>query len=92
MFLRSCATAILFAASASAAMAVCPPVVANGTAAEILAANSARTLCLQQELAAETRRRSYEFDLKALQRSIDQMQMQQRLNTIKPPSPPPLFP
>jgi long-subunit fatty acid transport protein len=83
--------AILFAAS-TAAMAACPPALANGTTAETLHANSLRMLCLQQELAADTAWRKYQFDLKAMQRSFDQMQLKQRLGTVVPAIPPPLFP
>ena len=90
MLSRFHTAAIILLASASSAVAACPTI-ATGTSAEIIAANSARVLCLQQELSAETDRRKFEFDLNTMQRSIDNIQLQQRLNSIPVYVPPPVM-
>lgn len=78
------AIVLAFAGPASAA---CPPSV-TGNTAEAIAANAQRLVCLQQELAATTRQQSYQLDLNQLKRSVDDLQLQQRLNTIPVYTPP----
>lgn len=73
----------------SGAMAACPPQT-GGTNAQEIAANQARIICLQEELADETRQRQVQFDLKAAERRLQDMQIQQRLDALPTYTPPPV--
>jgi hypothetical protein len=79
--------AILTAIAVVPAQAACPPGAVGNTAAEI-AAERQRILCLQRELAEDTARRRQQIEIDALNRSIQQMQMQQRLNALPVYQPP----
>jgi hypothetical protein len=79
--------AVLTAMGAVPAQAACPPGAVGNTAAEI-AAERQRVLCLQRELAEDTARRQQQIEIDALNRSIQQMQMQQRLNSLPVYQPP----
>ncbi len=72
------------------AQAACPPA-ATGSTAEQIEAERQRVLCLQRELAETTRSRQQRIEIDALNRSLLQMQLQQRLNALpvyQPPNPP----
>ena len=71
-------------------MAACPPEAPGTTAAEI-AANQARIVCLQNELAAETRLQKLEFDVQANERRLQDMQLQQRIQALPKYVPPPVY-
>ncbi|SEQ58500.1 hypothetical protein SAMN05428969_3608 [Devosia sp. YR412] len=74
----------------SGAMAACPPETGGTTAAEIQA-NQARVVCLQNELAAETRLKQLEFDVQSNQRQLQDLQLQQRLQAIPKFVPPVIY-
>ena len=78
---------------AAGAYAACPPAAA-GTTPEAIELNRQRVLCLQQDLSSETTRRKLEMDLKAMERSIQDLQLQRRLDSIPQFTPvqPPLLP
>lgn len=80
---------LILAFAAGGAMAACPPEAPGTTAAEI-AANQARIVCLQNELAAETRLRQMEFEIKANERRLQEMQLQQRIDALPKFVPPPV--
>lgn len=73
----------------SSAMAACPPQT-GGTTAQEIEANQARIVCLQNELASETRLRKLEFDLKAAERRSQGLQLQQRIDALPKYIPPPV--
>ena len=84
---------LAFGLCVGTAQAACPPAAPGDTAAEIQA-NSQRLVCLQNELAAETRQRNLQFQLDALQKSQQDLRLQRRLDAL-PPIPvyqPPVFP
>lgn len=70
-------------------MAACPPET-GGTTAEEIRANQARIVCLQNELAVETRLRKLEFDIRATERRLQDMQLQQRVDALPKYVPPPV--
>ena len=74
----------------SGVMAACPPEM-GGTTAEEIRANQARIVCLQNELSAETRLRKLEFDIKATERRLQDMQLQQRIDALPQYVPPPVY-
>ena len=80
--------AVLVLLTVPSAMAACRSEV-PGSTPEAIAANGQRLLCLQQELAAATTQRRYEFELKTLQNSIQTMQLQRRFDALPAPIPPP---
>jgi hypothetical protein len=63
------------------AQAACPPA-ASGTTAEAIHANSQRLICLQNEVAAATRQRQYELQLQQLTRSVQDLEIQRRLDAL----------
>ena len=81
--------AALLILSTSGAMAACPPQTGGSTAQEI-AANQARIVCLQNELASETRLRKLEFDVQAAERRSQDLQLQQRIDALPKYVPPPV--
>lgn len=74
----------------SAAMAACPPEM-GGTTAEEIRDNQARIVCLQNEVAAEARMRKLEFDIDAVERRLQDMQLQQRIDSLPKYVPPPVY-
>lgn len=64
-----------------AAQAACPPA-ASGTTAEAIHANSQRLICLQNEVAAATRQRQYELQIQQLTRSVQNLEIQRRLDAL----------
>lgn len=80
--LRPFAIAVMLLTGASASAYAACPSFAAGTSAEILKANELRIICLQQEAAAAANQQKYQMDLNALQRSIDTLQLQQRLDSV----------
>ena len=74
----------------SGAMAACPPET-GGTAAEEIRANQARIVCLQTELAAETRLQKLGFDIKESKRRIQDIQLRQRIDALPTYVPPPIY-
>jgi hypothetical protein len=74
---------IVFATS-GVAMAACPPQVV-GSSSEAVAANSQRLICLQAELAQATRHRQLEFQVDALERSVQSLNLQRRFDALPKP-------
>lgn len=72
--------ALLIIGTVSAA-AACPPEVPGNTP-EAIRANGERIVCLQNELAAATRQREFELQLDALERTQNDMLIQQRIDAI----------
>ncbi|UJW85948.1 hypothetical protein [Devosia sp. SL43] len=77
------ATFFLITLTAGPALGACPPAV-PGSLPEEVRANGDRLICLQNELAEDTARRRYEFELKMLENKIQDIQLQQRLNAFVP--------
>lgn len=71
-------------------MAACPPEM-GGTTAEEIRANQARIVCLQNDLSAETRLRKLEFDIRATERRLQDMQLQQRIDALPQYVAPPVY-
>ena len=72
---------VILAAASSAAEGACPPEV-PGDAPEAIRANGERIVCLQDELASATRARGLELQLDALERSLQDLRIQQRMETL----------
>lgn len=77
----------------AAVHAACPPAAA-GTTPEAIEANRQRVLCLQQQLSSDTTMRKLELDFKQVERSVQDLQLQRRLDSIPQftPVPPPPMP
>lgn len=63
------------------AHAACPPATAGNTAEEIKI-NELRVTCLQQELAMETNRQKLQLDIDGMERRLQNLELQQRLNSL----------
>lgn len=74
----------------SGVMAACPPEM-GGTTAEEIRGNQQRIVCLQDEVAAETRLRKLEFDIDATERRFQDKQLQQRMDALPRYVPPPVY-
>jgi hypothetical protein len=72
---------VLAAASSTTASAACPPA-APGTTPEAIHANGQRLVCLQEEVAAATRQRQYELQLQQMTRSLQNLEIQRRLDAL----------
>lgn len=82
--------------SAGVTLAACPPPAPGNTPAEIQA-NGQRIVCLQNELAAESRQRSLQFQIDALEKSQQDLLLQRRIDSLPPvpvyvPPPPVVLP
>ncbi|MBF0680680.1 MAG: hypothetical protein IR164_17280 [Devosia sp.] len=71
------------------ALAACPPPPAGSTAEEIRA-HGERLLCIQQQLAQDAERQKFQTDIEALNRSILDLQLQNKWNAL--PRPETMFP
>ncbi len=71
----------LVALCSAAALAACPPAVSGNTPEEIHA-NGQRLICLQNETAAAARQRQYELQLKQLTQSVQNLELQRRLDAL----------
>lgn len=71
------------------AVAACPPPPAGSTAEEIRA-HGERLLCFQQQLAQDAERQKLQTDIDALNRSILDLQLQNKWNAL--PRPETMFP
>lgn len=95
MLKPSLLAAVLILASAAPTMAACPSQV-PGSTIEAIQANERRILCLLREVEAAAQQRRYESQLRALENSVQNLQLQQRFNamptfTAPPPFVPPLL-
>ena len=77
---------VILAVSVGAVQAACPAPVPGNTAGEIQA-NGERIVCLQNELAAETRQRNLQFQLDALEKSQQDLLVQRRIDALPKPVP-----
>lgn len=78
---------LLFAASLiGPATAACPPPMAGETAAAI-EANQQRLVCLQRELAQSTEQHQFKVEINSLDRTIQQIQLERRFDTLSFPKP-----
>ena len=77
---------LLAVCTALPAAAACPPPVAGDTAAAI-AANQQRLVCLQQELSQKSEQYQYKVEINALDRKIDDIQLQRRFDSLDFPKP-----
>lgn len=76
---------LLFAASLiGPATAACPPPMAGETAAAI-EANQQRLVCLQRELAQSTEQHQFKVEINSLDRTIQQIQLERRFDTLSFP-------
>jgi hypothetical protein len=81
-----------FCALSVSSYASCPPGPA-GTAAEEVRAHGERLICIQNEVAAEARRRDYQFQLDQIERTLRDLQVQRQLDVLSnPPAFSPLLP
>ena len=86
----------ILSASVGISHAACPPIVPGDTP-EAIRANGQRIVCLQNEVAAESRQRQFEMQLDALERSHQDMLIQRRMDALPKvpvyiPPPPPVAP
>jgi len=72
---------VMLALSSGAAQAACPAP-APGNTAEEIQANGARIVCLQNELAAESRQRNLQFQIDALQKTQQDLIVQRRFDAL----------
>jgi|GEM_PF-936894 protein-disulfide isomerase len=72
---------VTLALSIGTAQAACPAPAPGNTAGEIQA-NGERIVCLQNELAAESRQRSLQFQIDALQKTQQDIIVQRRLDAL----------
>lgn len=77
---------LLVAAAVAPASAACPALVAGDTAAAV-EANQQRLLCLQRELAQAGEQYQYKVEINALERRIDDIQLQRRFDSLNFPKP-----
>lgn len=75
-------TFLLAVCASAPATAACPPPVAGDTP-EAVEANQQRLVCLQRELAANGERYQYKVQLDSIQRSIDDIQLQRRFDSLQ---------
>jgi hypothetical protein len=79
--------AILLAlGTALPAAAACPAPMAGDTAAAI-EANQQRLVCLQQELSQKSEQYQYKVEINAIERKIDDIQLQRRFDSLNFPKP-----
>lgn len=87
MIMKRLPPSILLAASLiGPAAAACPPPMAGETAAAI-EANQQRLVCLQRELAQNTEQHQFKVEINSLDRTIQQIQLQRRFDTLSFPKP-----
>ncbi|KFL27986.1 hypothetical protein JP75_25000 [Devosia riboflavina] len=87
MTTRRLPLAILFAACTIVpAAAACPAPMAGDTAAAI-EANQQRLVCLQQELSRKSEEYQYKVEINAIERKIDDIQLQRRFDSLNFPRP-----
>ena len=89
MFRTFASVLVISALGSGGAFAACAPVNPSSYPDQVQE-NGQRIVCLQAELAATTRLRDYEFELKALERSILDLEMQRRFDAL--PKPPVMLP
>lgn len=77
---------LLTACAIAPAMAACPAPVAGDTAAAI-EANQQRLVCLQRELSQKSEQYQYKVEIDALDRKIDDIQIQRRFDSLDFPKP-----
>ena len=77
---------LLTACAIAPAMAACPAPVAGDTAAAI-EANQQRLVCLQRELSQKSEQYQYKVEIDALNRKIDDIQIQRRFDSLDFPKP-----
>lgn len=77
---------LLTACAIAPAMAACPAPVAGDTAAAI-EANQQRLVCLQRELSQKSEQYQYKVEIDALDRKIDDIQIQRRFDALDFPKP-----
>lgn len=73
--------AVMTLGTATSALAACPSQV-PGSTIEAIKANEQRVLCLLREVEAVAQQRQYESQLKALENSVRDLQLQQRFNAM----------
>lgn len=69
-------------------LAACPPPAPGGTAEEIKA-HGERIVCIQRELAQDAERRKLQMELDAMNRRLQELQLQRQFDLL--PKPEPLF-
>ncbi|HWV20935.1 MAG TPA: hypothetical protein VN036_07900 [Devosia sp.] len=87
MTIKRLTLAILLAGCAIApAAAACPAPIAGDTAAAI-EANQQRLVCLQRELSQKSEQYQYKVEINAIERSIDDIRLQRRFDSLDFPKP-----
>ena len=87
MTIKRLILAILLAGCATApATAACPAPIAGDTAAAI-EANQQRLVCLQRELSQKSEQYQYKVEINAIERSIDDIRLQRRFDSLDFPKP-----
>ena len=72
---------LLAACTIVPAAAACPAPVAGDTAAAV-EANQQRLVCLQRELSQKAEQYQYKVEINAIQRSIEDIQLQRRFDSL----------
>lgn len=76
----------LIVGTALPAAAACPAPMAGDTAA-VIEANQQRLVCLQQELSQKSEQYQYNVEINAIERKIDEIQLQRRFDSLNFPKP-----
>lgn len=80
------AAMLLAACAIGPAAAACPPPVAGDTA-EVLEANQQRLACQQRELTQKAEQYQLKVQINTMQQSIQDIQLQQRMDSLNFPKP-----
>lgn len=76
------AAVLLLSAFASPAFAACPAPTATEDTPEHLAQQRERLVCLQNEIARTSEDRQRDFEIEAIGRSVDQIQLQRKFDAL----------
>lgn len=87
MTTRRLTLAILLAVGTVLPAAAACPAPATGDTAAAIEANQQRLVCLQQELSQKSEQYQYKVEINALDRKIDDIQLQRRFDSLNFPKP-----
>ena len=80
---------LLVVSTTATAFADCPSAV-PGSTAEAIRANEQRVICLQREIANNSRVQKYELEINRLDTSIQRLELQRRFDNLPMPVPVPM--
>lgn len=80
--MQTIAAALILSALVAPAFAACPAPTAPDDTPENLAQQRERLICLQNEIANTSEERKQEVDIRALDRSVEQIQLQRKFDAL----------